>query len=107
MPSARHTAASRRLAEIYLAGRNPRTPLASPLYADLRRLPPLTLHVGEAETLYDDSERIAERAGEAGVKVTLKEWKDMPHVFALFAPDFPESRQSVEELGKFAASRVA
>jgi epsilon-lactone hydrolase len=64
------------------------------------------IHVGEAETLFDDSARIAERAHEAGIDVTLKEWKDMPHVFALFAPDFPESRQSVEELGKFAASHV-
>jgi epsilon-lactone hydrolase len=35
-----------RLAEICLAGRNPRTPLASSLYGDLRRLPPLTIHVG-------------------------------------------------------------
>ena len=96
-----------RLAEIYLAGQNPRSPLASPLYADLRGLPPLLIHVGEAETLYDDSDRIAERAREAGVNVTLKEWKDMPHVFALFAPDFPESRQSVEELGRFAASHAA
>jgi acetyl esterase/lipase len=71
---------------------------ASPLYANLRGLLPFLIHVGEAETLYDDSARIAHRATEAGVEVVLKEWKDMPHVFQLFAPGFPETKQSVAEI---------
>jgi epsilon-lactone hydrolase len=72
----------------YLAGQDPRAPLASPLHTDLRGLPPLLIHVGEAETLYDDSARITEPAKEAGVEVVLKEWKDMPHVFQLLLPAF-------------------
>jgi acetyl esterase/lipase len=59
------------------------------------------IHVGEAATLYDDSARITERAREAGVEVVLKEWKDMPHVFQLFAPSFPETKESIAEIAAF------
>src|SRR5262249_29497463 len=38
----------RLMAAAYLAGRDPRTPLASPLYADLAGLPPLLVQVGGA-----------------------------------------------------------
>src|SRR5215470_14651996 len=54
-------------AALYLAGADPRHPYASPLYADLRGLPPLLIHVGDAEVILDDSTRLAARAGESGV----------------------------------------
>ncbi len=59
----------REIARVYLAGQNPRSPLAAPLYADLHGLPPLLIHVGDAEALLDDSKRLAERAKAAGVDV--------------------------------------
>jgi acetyl esterase/lipase len=68
-------------AQAYLGGADPRTPLAAPLYADLTGLPPLLIHVGTAETLLDDSTRLAERAKSAGVDVTLEPWEDMIHVW--------------------------
>jgi len=34
------------MAKAYLDGADPRTPLASPLHADLRGLPPLLVQVG-------------------------------------------------------------
>ena len=52
------------------------SPLAAPIYADLKGLPPLLIQVGEAETLYDDSTRLAARAKAAGVKVTLEPWPE-------------------------------
>jgi epsilon-lactone hydrolase len=94
------------LARLYLAGQNPRNPLAAPLYADLHRLPPLLIHVGEAETLLDDSTRIADRARAQGVEVELKKWTDMPHVFPLFLPTIPESIQSIVEIGAFIATHL-
>src|SRR5262249_42936926 len=42
-------------AESYLDGLDPKTPLASPRYADLDGLPPLLIHVGDHEVLLDDS----------------------------------------------------
>jgi acetyl esterase/lipase len=64
--------------------------LVSPLYADLRHLPPLLIQVGVSEVLLDDSRRLAERAGSYGVNVTLEVWPDMIHVWQLFAAVLPE-----------------
>lgn len=64
-------------------GRNRRDPLANPLYADLKGLPPIYIQVGADETLLDDSRRLAERAGKAGVDVRLDVFPEMQHVFHL------------------------
>ena len=50
----------------YLAGTDPKTPLASPVYADLSGLPPLLVHAGTAEILEDDATRLAVAAGTPG-----------------------------------------
>jgi acetyl esterase/lipase len=89
------------LSQAYLAGKNIRTPLAAPLYADLKGLPPLLIQVGDHEVLLDDSTRIAERARAAGVKVTLEVWPEMIHVWQLFASFLPEGQQAVDGIGKF------
>jgi acetyl esterase/lipase len=90
-----------RAAQWYLGDRDPRTPLASPLYADLHGLPPLLIHVGEDETLLDDSRRLAERARAAGVEIAIKEWPRVPHVWQLFHRYVPEGRASLREAGAF------
>ena len=90
-----------KMAAAYLGGQSPRTPLAAPLYADLSGLPPLLIQVGTAETLLDDSTRLAERARKAGVQVTLEPWEDMIHVFQAFASMLPEGRQAIDRIGEF------
>jgi monoterpene epsilon-lactone hydrolase len=62
-------------------GGNRRDPLANPLYADLKGLPPMYVQVGGDETLLDDSRRLAERARKAGVDVRLAVFPEMQHVF--------------------------
>lgn len=94
------------MAAAYLAGKDPRTPLAAPLYADLRGLPPLLIQVGTAETLLDDAMRIAQRAREAGIEVTYAEWPNMVHVWHLFAAALDEGGQAIEELGRFVRSHA-
>ncbi len=89
------------MAQAYLAGADPRTPLAAPLYADLHGLPPLLIQVGTAETLYDDATRLAERARAAGVDVTLEPWDDMIHVFQSFAAVLPEGQQAIDRAGEW------
>lgn len=89
----------------YLAGADPKHPLASPLYADLRGLPPLMIHVGDAEVLLDDSRLLAERARAAGVEVSLHVWDGMFHVFPVFTY-LPEARQADEEIIRFILARV-
>jgi epsilon-lactone hydrolase len=95
------------MAAAYLGGQNPRTPLAAPLYADLKGLPPLLIQVGEAETLLDDSNRLAANAKAADVQVKVEEWPEMIHVWQLFASFLPEGQQAIEVIGKFVNQRTA
>jgi len=95
------------MAAAYLGGKDARTPLAAPLYADLKGLPPLLIQVGDAETLLDDSNRLAQRARAAGVQVKLEVWPEMIHVFQLFAGFLPEGQQAVDGLGQFISQQLA
>ena len=70
-----------RLVRSYLGENDPKNPLASPLYGELRALPPIRVHVGDDEVLLDDSRRYAERAVAAGVDAKLDIWMGMPHGF--------------------------
>jgi monoterpene epsilon-lactone hydrolase len=94
-------------ARYYLGATDPLNPLASPLYADLKGLPPLLIHVGEDEVLRDDSTRLAERAREAGVRVELKVWPVVPHAWQLAPHVIPEARQSLRESATFLHSLAA
>ena len=94
------------MAPLYLGGADPRTPLASPVHADLGGLPPLLLHVGSAETLLDDSTRLARRAEAAGVDVTLEVWEDMIHVWHAFEL-LPEAGQAMARIGEFVTKHTA
>ena len=74
------------MSALYLNGADPRSPLAAPIYADLRGIAPLYIQVGAAETLLDDAIRLARVAGAADVPVTLEIWPEMVHVWHLFHP---------------------
>src|SRR6516165_1738558 len=85
-----------RLASYYLAGADPRTPYASPLYADPTGLPPTLIQVGSDEILLDDSVRMAERMRAARCQVELEIW----------ARILPEARAAIERVGAFVKSKV-
>jgi monoterpene epsilon-lactone hydrolase len=83
-----------------------KTPLASPLYADLRGLPPMLILVGTWETLLDDSTRIGERARAAGVEVDLQVWDEMIHIWPYFADIIPEGREAIARMGDYIKSKT-
>jgi acetyl esterase/lipase len=88
----------------YIGSNKASEPMISPLFADLRGLPPIHIQSGRNEILLDDSVRFYEKAQQAGVDVTLKIWDDMIHVFQLF--DFlPETKESMKQVSAF-VSRV-
>jgi len=93
-------------AKAYLGDADPRTPLATPLYADLRGLPPLLIQVGTAETLLDDAARLAERARAAGVDITYEPWDDMFHVWQFCASMLPEGQEALDRIGEFVRSHT-
>jgi acetyl esterase/lipase len=89
------------LVDFYLNGADPRDPRASPLFGDLSGLPPILLHVGEAELLRDDSVRFAEAANAAGSRAVLKVWDGAPHVWQFMHGFVPEARLSLDEAAAF------
>jgi epsilon-lactone hydrolase len=95
----------RQFASDYLAGADPRTPLASPLFGSLSGLPPLLVQVGTADVLLSDAERLATAAAEAGVDVTLEVGEGLPHVYQLMLGT-PEAAQATERIGKFLRAQV-
>jgi epsilon-lactone hydrolase len=75
-------------------------PLVSPLYADLRGLPPLYIQGGQAEVLHDQIHAFAARARADGVEVKLEMFPDMVHEFQAFDRYTPQSRQALTRLGR-------
>jgi acetyl esterase/lipase len=74
-------------------------PYVSPLYGDLAGLPPILIHVSGAEILLDDSTRLAAKALQADVDLTIEIVDHMPHVWHLFAGVVPEADDSLASLG--------
>src|SRR5690606_4837716 len=94
-------------ARMYLGDHLPQeTPLASPLCADLRGLPPLLIQAGSVEMLLDDAQRLAAAAEAAGVDVTLEIWDHMIHVWHFFYRVAPGARQAVDHIADFVARHV-
>ncbi|MDI1452000.1 alpha/beta hydrolase [Polyangium sp. 6x1] len=90
----------------YLGSTPATSPYASPLYADVRGLPPTLLHAGSTEVLLDDARRLAENMKTAKVDVHLRIWPDMPHVFQGCAAFLPEAREAIAEAGQFLDARM-
>jgi acetyl esterase/lipase len=87
----------------YLGAVEATDPLASPLFGDLRGLPPLLIQVGTDERLLDDSRQYADRAAQAGVPVTLQIWQGMHHVFQLDVAHLDSSRAALDRAARFLA----
>ena len=91
----------------YLGPTDPKNPLASPLYGDLRGLPPIRVHVGDDEVLLDDSRRYVERAVAAGVDAELDVWMGMPHGFVTGVREFDAARKALSAVGAFLTAQLS
>jgi acetyl esterase/lipase len=93
-------------AKMYCGNHNSNNPSISPLFADLKGFPPMLIHVGSEEILLDDSFQLALKAKKAGVKVTLKVWRGMWHVWHIFGELLPESSQALKHIGRFSKKHL-
>lgn len=96
----------RMMAETYLAGVDPHSALASPLYAtddELKALPPLLVQVGTREALLDDARRFVARLRGLDVGVEYFEYPGVVHMWMVINPELPESRHSYERAASFIA----
>jgi acetyl esterase/lipase len=90
------------LADAYLpAGLDRKDPRVSPLYSDLKGLPPTLIQVGSDETLLDDAVRLAAAAGAADVAVTLEIWPHMIHAWPLWNAHLEAGRRALASAGSF------
>lgn len=89
------------MAGTYLNGADARSPLASPLHAELSGLAPILIQVGDAETLLADSTRLEDALKAAGGDVTLEVWDEMIHVWHLFAPILDKGQEAIAGMGEF------
>jgi monoterpene epsilon-lactone hydrolase len=94
----------RQFAAGYLAGADPRAPLASPLFAPLAGLPPLLILAGTADLLLSDSQRLATAAADAGVDVSLEVGEGLPHVYPIMAGT-PEAA-ATSQIGQFLHDQI-
>lgn len=92
-------------AAIYLADADPRDPLASPNFANLKGLPPLYIQVGNDEVLLDDSRHLAAQAKSQGVDVRLDIYEHMFHVWQAFYQMLPQGEEALIRIGAFLKDR--
>jgi epsilon-lactone hydrolase len=81
-------------------------PRVSPLWADLRGLPPIYIQAGGGEILYHSIRAFADRAKSDGADVVLETWEDMNHVFQMFGPDVLQSAEALRRIGEVVDLRV-
>jgi acetyl esterase/lipase len=94
------------LASLFIGDGDPKHPLANPLYTDYSGYPPIYFQVGDAETLLDDSRRMAERAKAAGADVRIDIFPDMQHVFEFLAGTAPEADDAIARMAQWVKPRL-
>lgn len=92
-------------ARMYLAGADPRDPMASPALADLSGLPVMLVQVGGDEILLSDAEDLVAKARAAGVDATVEIWPGMFHVWHRFYAQAEEANDALSELGAWLKRR--
>jgi epsilon-lactone hydrolase len=95
-----------RVVDLYLAGADPRTPYASPLYGDPTGLPPTLILAGGDDALRDDAVRMAEKMRAAGCQVEIEVWPHMWHVWPMLMRVMPEAKAAIARIGTFMQDRL-
>jgi len=101
-----HKAYLGELAAAYLGAGDRKDPRVSPLFADLKGMPPLLIQVGSDETLLDDAVRLAGAAGTADAAVTLEVWPHMIHAWPLWNARLESGREALDCAGRFIRSHL-
>ena len=76
-------------------------PYVSPLFANLKGLPEMLIHVGSKEILLDDAKRLKQAADEADVDCTLTIYPGMWHNFHMFSHWVDTAKRALRDIAKF------
>jgi epsilon-lactone hydrolase len=91
----------------YVGGADAADPNISPIFGDLRELPPLLIQVGSHEVLLSDALRLAGRAAISDVPVTLDVTPGVPHVFQAYAGILDEAGEALDRASDFLKAHLA
>ncbi|KQU16245.1 esterase [Methylobacterium sp. Leaf94] len=89
------------MARTFLGGALPNSPEASPVFADVRGLPPILVQIGEGELMLSDAIRLAAHLGENRVRASLEVWPGMFHVWHMFHAELAEGREAIATAAAF------
>jgi acetyl esterase/lipase len=91
----------------YYSGENEQTnPFISPLFGDLKGLPPILINSGVDDELFEDGEKFYLKAKEAGVEITFTAGIGMVHCYPLLAPMFQEANEAMDEIVGFIKTQL-
>jgi acetyl esterase/lipase len=85
----------------YIAGNDPKDPLASPVSARLSGFPRLYIQAGTHELLLSDIATFVDKARWAGVPVQFELWEGMFHCWQIFARQIPEGQRAISHIGAY------
>ncbi len=94
-------------AQSYAQRHSRRTPFISPVYADLKKLPPILIHAGTDDLLLSDSQTVAKNATCDGTDVSLFIGEGMWHGWHFFASYVPEARTAMRSIAQYVKSHTA
>ena len=94
------------MARTFLGNALPNSPEASPVFADVRGLPPIMVQIGEGELMLSDAIRLAGHLGENRVRVSLEVWPGMFHVWHMFQAELAEGREAIANVAVFLSQAV-
>ncbi|WP_438488884.1 alpha/beta hydrolase [Streptomyces sp. S186] len=95
-----------RAADIVLGGAPRNNPLASPVFADTRGLPPVLIQTGGHEVMLSDAVRLAAKLAEDSVPLRLDVAPGMGHVWHLLAAHLPAADKAVADAVAFAEEHL-
>jgi len=91
----------------YVQDHDKNDPFVSPVFADLRGLPPLLIHIGSDELQLSSSLKLHEHAKRDGLDVELFVGEAMWHNWHLFAGIVPEAKDALYRMRDFIDERIA
>lgn len=81
--------------------------LHSPLFMDLKQLPPLFISVGGAERFIDEVRELKEKLSQFGVETHYHEQQALFHGFSLLYNVMSEAKRAMDKAAEFIKSRLA
>ena len=88
-------------AALYSAGRDPKDPLLSPVYGDMRGFPPAILTTGTRDLLLSSTVRVHRKLRQAGVEAVLQVYEGQSHAHYYRDVNAPETREAFGEIAQF------